>query len=94
MTRGRYTKLRLRLTLTRVLLGLGARLLHCAYAPPRTRPSWSMKGAMLGAAFWYEYPKLLSPSVAVSLSAAVWSMPHCRVLWFFSINYLRKKKIM
>ena len=24
-------------------------------------------------------------------SAAVWSMPHCRVLWFFSINYLRKK---
>ena len=24
----------------------------------------------------------LSPSVAVSLSAAVWSMPHCRVLWF------------
>ena len=29
-------------------------------------------------------------SVAVSLSAAVWSMPHCRVLWFFSINYLRK----
>ena len=27
-----------------------------------------------------------------SPSAAVWSMPHCRVLWFFSINYLRKKK--
>ena len=25
-------------------------------------------------------------------SAAVWSMPLCRVLWFFSINYLRKKK--
>ena len=24
-------------------------------------------------------------------SAAVWSMPLCRVLWFFSINYLRKK---
>ena len=24
----------------------------------------------------------LSPSVAVSLSAAVWSMPLCRVLWF------------
>ena len=25
-------------------------------------------------------------------SAAVWSMPVCRVLRFFSINYLRKKK--
>ena len=24
-------------------------------------------------------------------SAAVWSMPLCRVLWFFSINYFRKK---
>ena len=34
----------------------------------------------------------LSPSVAVPPSAAVWSMPLCRVLWFFSINYLRKKK--
>ena len=33
----------------------------------------------------------LSPSVAVPPSAAVWSMPLCRVLWFFSINYLRKK---
>ena len=27
-------------------------------------------------------------------SAAVWSMPLCRVLWFlFSINYFRKKSI-
>ena len=26
----------------------------------------------------------LSPSVAVPLSAAVWSMPLCRVLWFVS----------
>jgi hypothetical protein len=39
------------------------------------------------------HPSLpLSPSVAVPPSAAVWSMPRCRVLWFFSINYLRKKK--
>jgi hypothetical protein len=34
------------------------------------------------------------PSSAVPPYAAVWSMPLCRVLWFFSINYLydlRKK---
>ena len=37
-------------------------------------------------------PPSLSPSVAVPPSAAVWSMPLCRVLWFSSINYLRKKK--
>ena len=53
-------------------------------------------------------PPPLSPSVAVPPSAAVWSMPLCRVLWFlflnkllsqkkkycglFSINYFRKKK--
>ena len=36
-------------------------------------------------------PPPLSPSVAVPPSAAVWSMPLCRVLWFlFSINYFRK----
>jgi hypothetical protein len=37
-------------------------------------------------------PPPLSPSVAVPPSAAVWSMPLCRVLWFFSIDYLRKKE--
>ena len=35
---------------------------------------------------------MLSLSVAVPLSAAVWSMPLCRVLWFLSLNKLLSQK--
>ena len=37
-------------------------------------------------------PPSLSPSVAVPPSAAVWSMPLCRVLWFVLNKLLSQKK--
>ena len=38
-------------------------------------------------------PPSLSPSVAVPPSAAVWSMPLCRVLWFVLNKLLSQKNL-
>ena len=67
----------------------GTDLPPTSYPPPPPGPSPTPKSP--SPAPLPPLPPPLSPSVAVPPSAAVWSMPLCRVLWFFSINYLRKK---
>ena len=61
----------------------GTDLPPTSYPPPPPRPLPNPQ-VTLPSAPPPPSPPPLSPSVAVPPSAAVWSMPLCRVLWFFS----------